>query len=626
MLRNQFSVCLVACLVISMTACKKEQPFETSLSHSKKVLIDQNANPRHRCNTDLHMQHKYQQNQRYRRAIQEGRAMAMENFKKLNARSLNTLSLYTIPVHFIVVHRPSDPMGNGTNISHQRIMSQLEALNLDFLRRNSDAVNTPNVFPAQNSQIQFCMAAFDPSGNPTNGITRYATRDNFDDHEWQIKGATSWDPLRYLNIWIAPDIEGLGYAYLPSTISLPERNEDGVVILTSAFGGPNSGAETPFDLGRTLTHEVGHYLGLDHIWGEGCNIDDGISDTPEQQAENVGCPTHPSPSCSNSGDMFMNYMDYTDDHCLNAFTTGQVMYMRRILESSRSSLIQPGRTNCSQDPDEPTCSDGIKNGLETDVDCGGPDCPPCSNPAVADAGVLSVEAQNEGNGCASGLALVVTLKNYGNTQIKSMEVVIKTADQVVKEVQWNGNLTSGSTATLLAESLMLSTGSHTIQVATKNPNGNADSDPSNDAARTTIHHQGGMSLRLRIQPDDYGSEITWQIRSTAGEVFAKGGSYDDYDLDLIEEQICIPDGCYRLVVNDDYGDGICCDYGEGWYTLSHESGRVLVDSDGYYGYRETTRFCIENQSVGRQATQRSIRTKVPPKKKRTLPRPTREIN
>ncbi|MBK8503408.1 MAG: hypothetical protein IPL46_15030 [Saprospiraceae bacterium] len=99
----------------------------------------------------------------------------------------------------------------------------------------------------------------------------------------QLKKATRWDPNKYLNIWIAASIEGLGYAYLPTPSTLPSPDEDGVVILTEAFGGPNSGASAPFNLGRTVTHEVGHFLGLDHIWGDGCQVDDGITDTPISQ-------------------------------------------------------------------------------------------------------------------------------------------------------------------------------------------------------------------------------------------------------------------------------------------------------------------------------------------------------
>ncbi len=625
MLERRLIACLWACLVLLLSACKKEQPYQDSALETKEVLMDHHDSRISRCNTDQRMSDKYAVDPAYQREIREGRVITMHNIKD-HSRSDASLEIYSVPIHFIIVHLPNHSVGSGTNISFTRIQSQLEALNLDFLRKNRDAVNTPAVFPAQSSSIQFCLATVDPYGNHTDGITRYATNSNFDENELSIKTATTWDPTRYLNVWVAPDIDGLGYAYLPSISSLPSRSEDGVVVLTEVFGGPNSGAEAPFDLGRTLTHEVGHYLGLDHIWGEGCNIDDGITDTPDQAEENVGCPNHPSPSCNNRGDMFMNYMDYSDDRCLNAFTAGQVAYMRRILETSRSGLLQPGRTECIAEPNEPTCNDGLKNGAETGIDCGGPDCLPCNNQEPIDAGIVGVQGQESGQGCNSRIDLSITIKNYGPSNLSSVNLIATLAGTTIREQPWSGNLKPGATARVKMENISLSTGQHLVTVTTSRPNGQADAKPHNDGASTSVSKTGGMSLTLRIQPDDYGSEIKWLIRNGQGEVVARGGNYEDFTYDLIEETICLPNGCYRLIMRDEYGDGICCDYGYGWYELTTTTGQKLVDSDGYYGYRESTSFCIGGGTSSRSQTDRDSRQELPRKKKQVSKFPAKTVN
>jgi hypothetical protein len=130
----------------------------------------------------------------------------------------------------------------------------------------------------------------------------------------------------------------LGYAQFPGG----PAQTDGVVILHSAFGTTGTAA-APFDRGRTATHEIGHWLNLFHIWGDdgtGCNGTDEVDDTPNQADENTGCPGFPSPSCANdpNGDMFMNYMDYTDDACMFMFTAGQVTRMQAALDGPRSSI------------------------------------------------------------------------------------------------------------------------------------------------------------------------------------------------------------------------------------------------------------------------------------------------
>ncbi|MFT5385508.1 MAG: hypothetical protein ACI81W_002916, partial [Saprospiraceae bacterium] len=266
----------------------------------------------------------------------------------LNQIGRQMMAVVTIPVHVIIVHPPGQGVGSGVNFSMPHILSQIDVLNEDFRRLNLDAVNTPSVFAADDSEIEFCMASVDPDGNPTDGVTRYGTTQNLNNDEFAIKSATGWDRNNYLNIWVGPGLGGLlGWAYLPTTGGLPNATLDGVVIASGTFGGPGYGTTNNYDLGRTTTHEVGHYLGLRHIWrNNGCGLDDGFPDTPLQDNENYGCPNHPSPSCGNAGDMFMNYMDYVNDDCMNAFSTDQGNYMHDILNTSRSSLLNAANTYC----------------------------------------------------------------------------------------------------------------------------------------------------------------------------------------------------------------------------------------------------------------------------------------
>ncbi|HOY14919.1 MAG TPA: M43 family zinc metalloprotease, partial [Saprospiraceae bacterium] len=209
-----------------------------------------------------------------------------------------------IPVHVVVVHTPRQQVGTEDNISADVIRDQIAVLNRDFNRYNLDSTKTPDSFSTGGLDIYFCLAQIDPFGVSTEGITRYSSSLPFTANEFAIKEATGWPRSDYLNIYVTKLEDGnFGYSYIPSTTSLPDEILDGVVINVKNFGG----SENTYNAGRTLVHEVGHFLGLKHIWGEdGCDNDDGITDTPPQDTANVGCPVHPKLSCSNLGDMFMN--------------------------------------------------------------------------------------------------------------------------------------------------------------------------------------------------------------------------------------------------------------------------------------------------------------------------------
>jgi len=235
---------------------------------------------------------------------------------------------------------------NAQNISQAQIDSQIDVLNRDYRATNPDTSIVPGVFSGliTDSRIEFYLATEDPNGNPTTGITRTQTTSTSFGTDDKVKssatgGIDPWDTAHYLNIWVCQLGGGLlGYAQFPGG----PANTDGVVILHSGFG-TNGTAAAPFDLGRTATHEVGHYLNLFHIWGDdgsGCSGSDECADTPNAAGPNFGVPTFPHVTCSNgpNGDLFYDYMDYTDDRGMVMFTADQVTRMQACLDTVRKDL------------------------------------------------------------------------------------------------------------------------------------------------------------------------------------------------------------------------------------------------------------------------------------------------
>jgi len=232
------------------------------------------------------------------------------------------------------------------NISDEQIQSQIDALNRDFRRLNEDTVNAPEIYRRLGAdiQIEFVLANVDPKGFATSGIVRRKTNIQFFNADDRIKftsrgGDDAWDPESYLNIWTGNLVGNmLGYS---SPVYGP-RNTDGIVVSWTAFG--TVGVASPsYNKGRTAVHEVGHWLGLRHIWGDRYCGDDYIDDTPSQERASFGCPSGNPISCDNGphGNMYMNYMDATADACVNLFTQGQKEKMLSLFEPGeyRESLL-----------------------------------------------------------------------------------------------------------------------------------------------------------------------------------------------------------------------------------------------------------------------------------------------
>lgn len=302
----------------------------------------------HKCGLHLQTERLSDKNPDYDIEIEEY-ARQIANMSENTSR---TADILTVPVVVHIIHS-GQTEGSGQNISDNRVRSQIEALNRDYRKMNSDVNQVPGEFAslAADTEIEFKLVDKDPQGQFTKGIVRhqYNNINNIDYIEDVIKPFNKWNPDKYLNIWVLkiPQQGVIGYSYLPSA-SMVGSNIDGVVIDYEKFGQISN-----TNNGRTCTHEVGHYLGLMHPWGNdssnpNCTSDDNINDTPKSDGPYFGCPSHPKFSCTSS-DMFMNYMDYVDDHCMHMFTNGQKNVLRSILLNQRSSLLDNGTITSNEE-------------------------------------------------------------------------------------------------------------------------------------------------------------------------------------------------------------------------------------------------------------------------------------
>lgn len=435
--------------------------------------------------------------------------------------------VYQIPVVVHVIHN-GEAVGSGTNVSYAAIQSQIDVLNEDFRRMfGTNGWNTNPV--GADTQIEFCLARRRPDGsafpNGENGVNRisrtaagftappYST--NYIDatiktytYNGGVPTATrGWSPDKYMNIWLC-NISGgiLGYAQFPQsplggmgcTGSFAAAT-DGVVFLYNSIGKSSvTGYGPPYNQGRTATHEIGHWLGLRHIWGDPatsaqqCVVDDYCNDTPLAAAPNYGCPsgTNSCTAAPDAGpDMIQNYMDYTDDLCMNIFTNDQKQRMRAVLEGSpmRLSLIN---------------SDA------------------CTPPNPSDASVTDVFAP-VGDNCAGPITPSVQLKNRGSNNLTSATISYKIDNGTPVTFSWTGNLSPNSTATVALPAFTAPLGTHSFRAYSTLPNGIADPYTVHDTSGIDFVVSNGImpNYTQDFEGQSFPPDVKWTIVNTNADCY-----------------------------------------------------------------------------------------------------------
>ena len=411
------------------------------------------------------------------------------------AFNVEATTIYQIPIVVHIIHN-GESIGVGSNISEIQILSQLDVLNEDFRKLNGDSVNIPSEFKSLYSDIgfEFVMAKRDPNNAATNGITRtQGSQTSWGmSNDVALKALSYWPSENYLNIWVAPLSGGLlGWAQFPQSSILdglePPYNDttDGVVIAYDAYGSkaidPSANLQSRFDLGRTATHEIGHFFGLRHIWGDGgCSVDDYVTDTPTAEADYGGCPSMGgSTTTCTSQDMFMNYMDYVDDACMNIFSHGQKDRMVIIIENS------PRRLSL-------TSSLGL--------------IPPNSDD------IAIIKFINPGNGiCESQISTIIEVKNVGLSPITDATISLFLNNTPVVNQGFNFSLPVNEVLELTFNSILLSDyGNLEFKAKVETVNGNIDGFPANDTLTT-------VSLRAEsvqtLFEDFSSSNPQWTVRT-----------------------------------------------------------------------------------------------------------------
>ncbi len=505
-MKNVWSILIVLSLVLSPTITQSQE----------------------RCGTDLRWEF-------LKKSIPnlEKNKVDLEQKIKTNQRQLFSNS-YTIPVVVHIIHK-----NNNEYLSLEQINSQLEVLNQDFNRTNADATNTPAVFEnvAANCNIEFCLAQRTPQNEITNGITYTSTDvssfslyDNRVFHD-SLGGKTIWDPSTYLNIYVCDLSSVLGFASFPGGIP----SMDGIVIDFENFGTIGN-LNAPYNQGRTTTHELGHYLNLLHIWGSGSCSDDFVDDTPIQEDHNFGCPAHPSPSCSNNGDMFQNFMDYTNDACMNLFTEGQKQRMLTVLNTEREELTN--NTNCMLPFEDIGIVENISPSLDQST-------------------------------CGTSFDIKTKIQNYSTQNINNFKVSYQIDNNEIQELEWNGSLEPQESIELVIGTESLSIGIHSLSIYTSQPNGYRDINNNNDSLFFDFDVQEGNFYNIQVQTDNYAEEVSWTILNENQDTTYIYNQLSSNELNT--ENICLNnDSCYTFEITDEYSDGICCDFGNGYIAINNE--------------------------------------------------------
>jgi hypothetical protein len=518
--------------------------------------------------------------------------------KAQRTSSKTVATVIKIPVVVHVIYN-GEAIGSAPNITNAQVESQITVLNQDFRKMTGTPGFNSNPVGAD-IEIEFVLAKVDPNGNPTNGIDRvnmgqpsYAGRGT--EIDLIVKPATIWDPTQYLNMWtfnISDDI--LGYAQFPDSSGLlgisasnGESNTDGVISSYAVFGSSDiSGAfllAAPYDKGRTMSHEVGHFLGLRHIWGDGtgdeatnkpdCVATDYCADTPQAGWENYDCDNvYDTCPIEAGNDMVENYMDYTNDGCMNIFTLDQKDRIVTVMTNSprRNSLKISTKGN-------PIPLFAVDAEVKIEKDYLLDNVPDCAS--------LPTPTNKK-----------VTLANRGTTALTSASINYSIAGGMNQTQTWTGSLAPNQTTIVT----LLNTASFGIlNTSIVSTNGTTDQRVSNNNDTETFSpvNYAFSDYVFTLQQDFWGDEITWNIKDATGTIKYSGGPYTSKPSETLPLPALITQNwtlannqCYTFTIYDSQGDGICCLGGDGYYNIKSTNGLTTIASGASYGDIENLHF------------------------------------
>jgi hypothetical protein len=540
-------------------------------------------------------------------------------FRK-RARSKAPIEIIKIPVVVHVIHN-GEAIGTAPNITDAQVQSQITVLNQDFRKMLGTSGGTSTNPVAADIEIEFVLAKQDPNGNPTNGIDRVnmcATSWSTDDIDNIVKPATIWDPEQYMNMWsiVFTRTDLLGYAQFPNNSTLQGISEyegsaltDGVVSAYDNFGSSDFDLGSSFllasgyDKGRTMTHEVGHWLGLRHIWGDGnghpanptanppksevtdCNATDYCADTPQVGYEHYDCDsTYDTCPSAAGNDMTENYMDYTDDVCMNIFTLNQKDRIMAVMNNSirRKNL----KTSTKDDPINLYANDAeVKN--ITDY---------CSAKITL---CSSLPAQSNKK---------ISLTNRGTSVLTSANLLYSIDGGTLQSQSWTGPLAQNQSTIVTLQNTTTS-GILTVKIDTVN--GTTDERATNNSS--TISYEplnfNYTNYLFTLQQDLWGSETRWDLKDGSGTIIYSGGPYDNSSIlpALITQNWTLASNqCYTFSINDSSSDGICCEGGNGYYNIKSSDGSKTIKSGGSFVDNEITFFTTNTLSTNEFETSNEI--------------------
>lgn len=516
-------------------------------------------------------------------------APRVKQVKQQMSTNRGSRSAVTIPVIVHIIHNAGETPGTGYNIDYSYIVSQIQEANLNLRALMADTINIPTAFKPfeADCEIELCLALIDTNNNilPEIGVNRVDINTvpgqddskhnagyGLTDFDSIVKTYTIWDPDRYFNVWVANLSGGvLGYAQFPEGSGLPGfglpglatgPTSDGVVMHYEYMGAPSLSTNTDLNNGRIFAHEVGHWLGLRHIWGDANCGDDFCADTPPQENNNQGtCPSFPhkanntcSPSSGPDGEMYGNYMGYVNAACMNIFSQDQKARMQTVLANSP------------------------RRGILTSSNV-------CQSPFPYNAAVTQIILPPDSS-CTNDIDGQIKLTNQGTNTLTSVDIYYSIDGGPQSLLTWTGTLASGASTTINLATITTISGNHTYEVFidTLTLNGsNTDGWTTNNTLVKPFYSVNGNGILFNLTTDCKADDITWEIVEVpSGNVMLSGGGYDP-GVRNIQDEDCLDSGCYILRIMDFSGNGLkktgLCS-SDGTYTLIDQNSGLNIAIQG----------------------------------------------